>query len=208
MRRFIAALPALVSLFLVSTAFAQPPRPGQPGSPQRDTPANQASPTDRLMQFDANGDGILSAEELTDRRLHRLLTAVDANSDGSLSRAELTGYFEKQAREVGGNRGPMGGLGGERPGGGFPGPGRPPFPGGPGRPGQILPEFLQQQLNLSDEQRKELSALQTRVDEQLARILTEEQQQQLRRMTPPRGERPTGPEGPGGPRPGRPAADR
>lgn len=219
MRRSIAFLPALATLLLAGNAFSQPPRSGDFGGPPPEAPANQPAPADRLMQFDANNDGVLSAEELTDRRLHRLLTAADENSDGSLSRAELMAYFDRQAREFGGNRGPgsMRGFGGgEGPGlgGDFPGAGRPPFPGGPGgpgglgQPGQILPEFLQQELNLSEEQRRELAALQTRVDEQLARILTPEQKQQLQRMTPPRGERPFGPGGPGGPRPGRPASGR
>ena len=61
--------------------------------------------------------------------------------------------------------------------------------GGPPRPGQILPEFLLRDLNLSKEQQQQLSALQKTVDDELEKILTEEQMKQMRqppRFGPPR----------------------
>jgi outer membrane protein assembly factor BamB len=100
-----------------------------------------------------------------------------------------------------------GGFGGGGPGGpgGF-GPGG--FgrggPGGfgmPGQPGRILSPFLEQMLNLSADQKKQLAALQKEVDETLARILTDEQRKQLKEMQSAGGR--GGPGGFGGPGGGR-----
>ena len=77
--------------------------------------------------------------------------------------------------------------------GGFPGgfPGGPPggfpggFPGGPftpPQPGQVLTTGQQDQLKLTAKQKKELEALQKEVDAKLAKLLTTEQQQQLKDM--------------------------
>jgi Spy/CpxP family protein refolding chaperone len=95
--------------------------------------------------------------------------------------------------------------------------GRPPFPGGPpGGPGvgpgvppigvygppqigQVLPAFLQTQLKLTADQKKELEALQKDVDAKLAKILTEEQKKTLKELHD-RFSRPGGlPGGPGAP---------
>ena len=69
-------------------------------------------------------------------------------------------------------------------------PGQPPEgpPGGfrPGRfggiapPGQILPLFLQDNLKLTDEQKKQLASLQKETDAALGKILTAEQKKQLK----------------------------
>jgi hypothetical protein len=100
--------------------------------------------------------------------------------------------------------------------GGFGGPGG---PGGFGRPGQILPGFLQDVLKLTPAQRKQVDELQKETDRKLDAILTDAQRQQLRGMRggfgrggrggrggPPGGPPPDGsPGGPpgGGPPPGR-----
>ncbi len=89
--------------------------------------------------------------------------------------------------------------------GGFPGGG---FPGGPGggggafelpKPGQILTNFLQEQLKLKDEQKKQVGDLQKEVDTKLDKVFTDDQKKQWKEMkdNPGRG----GPGGPGG-RPG------
>jgi hypothetical protein len=91
------------------------------------------------------------------------------------------------------------------------GPGGPP-PGAPGgprrgfgrppRPGEILPEMLQNRLNLSDTQKVQLAKLQKDVDTKLAKILTADQNKQLEEM---KAHGPGGPRGPGrGPGPGGP----
>ncbi|MGF1582928.1 MAG: hypothetical protein ACFCD0_26710 [Gemmataceae bacterium] len=100
-----------------------------------------------------------------------------------------------------------GGGPGGRPGQGGRG-GRPGGPGGFGgrftrpKPGQVLPEFLQERLKLTAEQKKALAALQKEVDGKLRKLLTEEQQKMLKEM----GQRGRGQFGPGGPggRGGRP----
>jgi hypothetical protein len=81
-------------------------------------------------------------------------------------------------------------------------------PGGFGPPpqaGQILPTFLQDMLNLSAEQKKQLDKLQKETDKSLAKILTKEQMKELKAMGqgfPPGGPGGFGPPGGIG-RPGR-----
>jgi outer membrane protein assembly factor BamB len=74
----------------------------------------------------------------------------------------------------GGGRGGRGGFGGG-PGGG---PGGGAF--GPPQPGQILPPFLQDRLSLTDDQKKQVKELQKDVDDQLSKLLTDEQQKTLK----------------------------
>lgn len=50
------------------------------------------------------------------------------------------------------------------------------------QPGQIMPAFLANQLKLTDDQKKQVEALQKDVDDKLAKILTEDQQKQLKDM--------------------------
>ena len=98
------------------------------------------------------------------------------------------------------------GAGKEKPDGpgGPPGKGR--F-GGPPRPGQLIPGFLQNTLKLTPEQKKEIEDLQKEVDGKLEKILTPDQRKQLQDMRrrgpggfgPPPG---FGPPGPPGGRPG------
>ena len=121
----------------------------------------------RLMAFDKNKDGKLTKEELGDDRLARVFDKADANKDGQLTKEELQAFFKDQlangAGQGGGRGGPggPGGPGGEEPRGGPGGPGG--FGGGPGggrggfgggfggppKPGQVMPDFLQQILGLS-----------------------------------------------------------
>ncbi len=92
-------------------------------------------------------------------------------------------------------RGP-GGMGGGM--GGFPGG----FPGGmapPSPPGKVLSPAMQDRLKLSDEQKKQVDALQKDVDDRLDKILTDEQKKQLKEPAPGPGGFPGG-GFPGGPR--------
>jgi Spy/CpxP family protein refolding chaperone len=97
---------------------------------------------------------------------------------------------------------PPGGFPGKPPGGFGP----PPFP----RPGEILPEFLQDQLKLTAEQKKKLGELQKGVDADLAKVLTAEQKKSLDEIRdkgpfgfgPPPGFGPPGAEFPPGGAPG------
>ena len=76
--------------------------------------------------------------------------------------------------------------------------------GGPPHPGQILPPFLQERLNLTADQKKQLDDLQKEVDSKLEKILTVDQKKQMDQMRDVgRGRRDSGdrPGGPGGPGP-------
>jgi Spy/CpxP family protein refolding chaperone len=90
------------------------------------------------------------------------------------------------------------------PGGGFPGGGFPGF-GGRGQPGQVLSSFLQDQLKLTDDQKKQLTDLQKDVDSKLDKILSDDQKKQLKDMQQrgPGGFPPGGPGRPGRGRPNR-----
>jgi hypothetical protein len=154
----------------------------------------------RMMKYDKDKDGKLLKSEVTDQRLHRLFDQADADKDGTLTKEELTAFAAKdQANSRAGNRG--GGPGGFGPGGGGPPPGF--GPGGPGmgrpQPGEILPRFLRDRLDLSAQQEKQIQELQKEVDGKLAKILTDDQKQQLKEMRErgPGGFGPPG--GPGGP---------
>ncbi len=59
-------------------------------------------------------------------------------------------------------------------------------------PGQILPPFLQEQLKLTDDQKKQLDALQKDLDAKLDKLLTDDQKKMLKEM------RERGPGRPGG----------
>jgi hypothetical protein len=192
---------------LACVAFAQPPREGPGPLDGQSSGSVKDRIMARMMKFDTNKDGKLSKDEITDERLLRLFDRADANKDGVVTKEELAALATKMAAEEsadGGRRGrfgPPGGPGG--PGGPRGGPGG--F-GGPPRPGQILPPFVQERLNLSAEQKKELEALQKEVDRKLARLLTAEQKKQLEEMRRfggpgPGGRGPGGPDGrgPGGP---------
>ena len=86
-----------------------------------------------------------------------------------------------------------------------PSPGGPPLseagqPGGPGHgPGgfHVLPPRAMEQLNLTDDQKKQVAALEAEVKTKMEAILTPEQLAQLKQMRPPG--RPGGHGGPGGP---------
>ncbi len=171
-------------LLLCATSVTAQPIPG--GRERRFTPQDNqvASAVARLMTLDTNQDKTLTIDEISDRRLHRVIKAADINSDNKVTAAELTAYFEQQARGFQqGRRGPgFGGPGGPGPGAGPGGP----F-GAPPRPGTVLPEFLQRELRLSKQQTQKLAALQAHVDSELSKILTRQQQESLQRMSSPPG---------------------
>ena len=127
--------------------------PGQGG--------NSENMIQQIMALDANGDGGLTPAEVTDLRLQTLLQQADTDSSGSVTLTELTTAMNKK---------PGQGMGGPGMGGG---------PGGPPRPGEIMPGFIQDQLQLTDTQRQQLATLQSGVDAQLLQILTTQQIQQL-----------------------------
>ena len=64
--------------------------------------------------------------------------------------------------------------------------------------GKVLPPFAREELNLTDEQQKQLAELEREVKAKLEKILTAEQKKMLEELRPPGPP----PAGPGGPPPG------
>ena len=80
---------------------------------------------DRLMEYDTNGDGKITKDELPER-MHALFEQGDTNRDGALDREEIKRLTERPGRGGPGGGGPgRGGPGGGGPGRGGPGGGRP-----------------------------------------------------------------------------------
>jgi hypothetical protein len=104
------------------------PGNGGPGGPGGRGPGGGFNPAQIFTRYDANGDGILSADEIPADRAERWKGA-DANNDGSLTRAELTSFINQRIAAGGGPGGP----GGAGPGG----PGSPGFGGPSGAPGAL-----------------------------------------------------------------------
>ena len=124
------------------------------------------------------------------------LDELQKDVDGKLAKL-FTDEQRSQLKEM-----PQGGRGGGGPGGRGPGGGGPGAFGRPAQPGQILPPPLQDSLKLTSEQKKELDQLQKEVDSRLAKLLTDEQNKQLKEMRDGFGRGPGGPGGFGGGRGG------
>ncbi len=196
MKRTVAKLAWLGMITTASMTFAQPPRDAGPGGrgrgPGGEGGGGVEESVTRLMAFDKNNDGKLSSDEIGDTRLKSLMERADANKDSVVTKEELTQLLNKEAqsRPDGGpgGRGPEGGMGRGGRGGPEGGPGG---PGGRGpgdqgpmgmRPGTVLPPFLVEQLKLNDTQKISIAKLQATVDAELAKILTAEQQEQMKQM--------------------------
>ncbi|QDT10953.1 EF-hand domain-containing protein [Planctomycetes bacterium K23_9] len=117
----------------------------------------------------------------------QLFTLADTNNDGSVTKAELAAAMRT---DRGGNRPGRGGPpnGGPPPRNGNQQQGMPGQQDAASRPGEVLPSFVVDALNLDDRQKRQLTALQTEVDKRLARILTDEQEQQLQNQQPAGGD--------------------
>jgi DNA-binding beta-propeller fold protein YncE len=74
--------------------------------------------------------------------------------------------------------------------------------GGPSHAGQLLPPILQEQLNLTEQQKKELEGLQKQLAGKLERVLNDEQNKQLKKGVAPGGRANFGGGGRGRPQPG------
>lgn len=169
--------------------LAQPQRRG-PGQETRQIPTTDQF-LSRLLIYDSNGDGSLSIDELSDRRLLPLFKRADRDENHIVTKEEWTALYEKEAATL---RGELESF----PDFGPPGP----F-AGPPRPGQIFPPFLVEALDLSNDQIARLDELQKDVNQRLEKILTEAQKKQLNeRLTrgpgaarPRRGQVPQNPNG-------------
>jgi len=207
MRRFVGIVILMGLVATVSMVGAQPPG-GRPGEGGGGGGGDVSSFITRMMTLDANQDGSLSKDEVTDKRLLSLFERADVNKDSVVTKDELTALYSKEGASSG--RGQGGGPGGPGGRGGF-GPGGPGGPGGmmggPPPIGQVLPQQIQTMLKLTNAQKKKLETLQKHVNNKLEEILTEEQRQQLEDMKNRGPGGPGGfggPGGPGGPPPGGP----
>jgi hypothetical protein len=172
----------LAGLLLVAAAApAQPPGGGRARTEDVD------SFVARMMAFDKNKDGKLTRDEITDARLLRLFDRADTKKLGVVTKDDLAALYARENQ------------GGAQFGGGG-GPGGPGGRGGPPQPGQVLPDFLRDQLNLTEAQKKQVADFQKDVDAELAKILSAEQKARLKEM---RERGPGGRSGPGGPPPQR-----
>lgn len=201
--RLFVSVGAFVGILLIAAALtevqAQPPggkggKAGKGGGSSETVDEFVA----KLMAFNKAKDGKLTKEELTDTRLLALFDRADTNKDGVVTRAELEALFQREKLEGGGFGGP-GGKGDKKGGKGY--------KGGP-KPGEILPPFMQDQLNLTDAQRKQVADLQKEVDAKLDTILTAEQRTQMREMTGPGFGDKKDKKGPGGDKKGPPPEDK
>lgn len=88
------------------------PRNGQPG-PDGGPAASREMMARMFEQRDANGDGVLSGNEIPER-MKQNLARVDENGDGSLSKSELEAAMRAMAERVGqtGQRGAQRGADG------------------------------------------------------------------------------------------------
>jgi hypothetical protein len=162
----------------------------------------------KMMSFAKGKDGKVKRDDVTDTRLLRLFDMADVKKEGVVTKDQLMALAAKLDDEYGQGGGGRGGPGGDGPGGPGGGPGGPGGGrggrggpgggfGGPPQPGQLLPTFLQEQMNLTADQKKQLEALQKEFDAKLDKLLTDEQKKQLKDA------RENGPGGPGGGRGGR-----
>jgi hypothetical protein len=189
---YAAKLFILVTCVAVAASLspAQPPKGKQGDKGPKGGGLSEAALVDdivsRLMAFDKNMDGKLTRDEITDSRLLRLFDKADTNKDGVVTREQVVTLAKQMVAESAAEGGGKGGPGGPGkfgpPDKGGKGKGPPDKGGFGGPPGQILPPFLQDMLQLTAEQKLQVDALQTEVNAKLVKILTDDQNKQLKQV--------------------------
>ncbi|HZZ73207.1 MAG TPA: EF-hand domain-containing protein [Pirellulales bacterium] len=110
MRKTFWLIPAALLISGLSwQAVAQSPAARERGAAPAGAAEASASPlVTRMMAFNKKGDGKLTKDEVTDKRLLRLFDQADANHDGIVTKEELTALATKLAADQGGagDRGP------------------------------------------------------------------------------------------------------
>ncbi|WP_372719995.1 EF-hand domain-containing protein [Novipirellula sp.] len=165
MYRLLPQLAIFALIACSNIATAQPP--GRGGPPGFGGPGG--SPIEMISQIfdqaDANRDGCLSKQEL-----YLAMQTMQANNQRGRGGPppQNNAYGAPAGREM--DRQP--------PAGEHAGP--------PPSPGQVLPDFIVESLELTDRQTRQLNALQSDVTKRLAGILTDEQEAKLQTPPPPR----------------------
>jgi Spy/CpxP family protein refolding chaperone len=123
------------------------------------------------------GPTVKSGQIMPSSEQSRLKLTEDQKKDLAALQKEVDAKFDKilsaeQKKQLKGGFA----FGGPPPGGGGPRSG----PGSPSQPGQLVPQFVQDALKMSDEQKKELTAFQKEADDRLDKLLTEEQKKQFK----------------------------
>src|SRR5262249_48182132 len=133
----------------------RPQGPGPGGPPQPGQVLSRAE-QDRLKLSDEQKKDLAAFQKDVDAQLDKIL------KDDQKKR--LADARNNVAMPFGG---PPGGFGG------------PPGGGPPPQPGQILPAFVRDRLNLNADQKKELDEFQKEADAKLDKVLTDEQKKQF-----------------------------
>jgi hypothetical protein len=156
----------------------------QEAPPPADQKSQESALVTKMMGYGKKQKGKVSRDEVTDERLLRLFDLADTDKKGVITKEQLlpaVAKFEAEQSQRRSRANAGGGPGGPGGPGGFGGRG----PGGfGGRPpmGVLMPNFVQDELGLSDAQRKQLADLQKETDNKLDMILTAEQRQKYKEM--------------------------
>lgn len=150
----------------------QKPREGR-GGERSESGLSGSGQLSRYMILDRNKDDLFTLDEYEGSRFRPMFERADVNGDKTITKAELTAFLSTAASSGGDGR-----VEEERRERGMSGP-RGPM----SRPGTILPEFMMNDLQLSEEQRAAIARLQQSVDAELKKILTAEQHQKIAQPT-------------------------
>ncbi|WP_149496802.1 EF-hand domain-containing protein [Roseiconus lacunae] len=184
MNKFICFV--VLAVVFPAPAIAQPPGAANERGfgPRRVGQRNSAAQQERkvssalikLLQYDADEDGNLTREELSDSRLQALFTRADKDSDDVLTKAELVAV-------VGGNpsSAPTRSAGEPTQRSGSPAVTDSKTSTVP--LAVVIPDPLRDSLGLSQHQRDELARLQLEVDRKLKQILNAEQHSKAKQWT-------------------------
>ena len=88
------------TIAFVTTLYAQPPNRPEEGRGRGASSGDATTYVRRMMTFDANQDGQLTKDEVTDSRLLSLFARIDSNSDGIVTKEELTSDFQKESAKL------------------------------------------------------------------------------------------------------------
>jgi hypothetical protein len=208
MWKYSAILPAsLVAAVFLSQISAQQPANKAAAQPAKEKKDYSTAPVVvRLMAY-SKKDDVVNRDDVTDERLLRLFDQADTKKEGVVTKEQLMALAAKLEAEQPAGRGGPGGDGPQGRGGpggpggdGRGGPGGPGGrgPGGPPQLGVLMPDFVQETLKMTDEQKKKLAELQKETDAKIEKILTDEQKKQYKDMKDNPGRGGPGGRGPGG----------